>query len=166
MESEKIKEFDKIYKESVDDIYRYLSFRLNDKEKVLDITQETFVRLWNSYFRLGKEVENVRALIYKIAHNLLVNSYERDKKNDSLDEMNERGEDVQDSSLDIELETEKNILSTNIDKMDPTYKEVIHLRYIEGLGVNEIADILEESQNVISVRIHRGIAKLKEIYGE
>ncbi len=35
------------------------------------------------------------------------------------------------------------------------------MRYINDLSPKEIAEILEESENAISVRIHRGIQKMR-----
>ena len=35
------------------------------------------------------------------------------------------------------------------------------MRYVDELKPREISDLIEESENVVSVRIHRGIAMLK-----
>jgi len=43
------------------------------------------------------------------------------------------------------------------------YRDAIYLQYVEGLSVKEIAEITGETENNISVRIHRGLQKLRSI---
>ena len=50
-----------------------------------------------------------------------------------------------------------------IKNLPETYSEILFMRYVEELGVSEIAAITGKSVNVISVRINRGIKRLKEI---
>ena len=56
-----------------------------------------------------------------------------------------------------------NIVLTMVDKLDEKYREPVLLRYVDGFSPKEIANILDESTNVISVRIHRGIRLLKTL---
>jgi RNA polymerase sigma-70 factor (ECF subfamily) len=48
-------------------------------------------------------------------------------------------------------------------ELDDKSREVITMRFVDDLGPQEIAAITGESDNVISVRLHRGLKKLKEI---
>ena len=43
------------------------------------------------------------------------------------------------------------------------YREVLTLRYIDGLGPKEISELIEETENVVSVRIHRALKALKDM---
>jgi RNA polymerase sigma factor (sigma-70 family) len=52
-----------------------------------------------------------------------------------------------------------------IRELDPPYQQVIYLRFVEGLPPREIAEILKESPNTVSVRISRGLLQLKKITG-
>lgn len=152
-----------IYEKYVDDIFRYMMFRLKNREKALDLTQEVFVRMWQSYLSKGKDIEFPKALLYKIAHNILVNSYERDKKHDSLDDLTEEGFEVEDTSKNDYFEVKD--LHDALEKLPDKYSDLIMLRYIEGFSIKEIAEMYDESENVMSVRLHRAIDQLKKIYG-
>jgi len=138
-------------------------FRLKNREKALDLTQEVFVRMWQSYLSKGKDIEFPKALLYKIAHNILVNSYERDKKHDSLDDLTEEGFEVEDTSKNDYFEVKD--LHDALEKLPDKYSDLIMLRYIEGFSIKEIAEMYDESENVMSVRLHRAIDQLKKIYG-
>ena len=44
------------------------------------------------------------------------------------------------------------------------YREAVQLRFIDELSIAEIANIMGVSENVVSVRINRGINKLKKLF--
>jgi RNA polymerase sigma factor (sigma-70 family) len=166
MESNNIKEFDLVFKEYSDAIFGYFSNRLNDRELAKDLTQETFLKFWNYYLKDNKEVKYKKTLLFTIAHNILVNTYERNVKHESLDEMIEDGFEIRD---DIETskiieKAETNILKKILKKIPPDDKEILYLRYNEGLSIREISEIVEQNENNISVRIHRIIEKIKKDY--
>ena len=50
-----------------------------------------------------------------------------------------------------------------VEDLPDIYRAVLILRYVEGLSPKEIARVLEESENVVSVRIYRGLKKLSEL---
>ena len=50
-----------------------------------------------------------------------------------------------------------------MEGMDTMDRDVLVLRYVEGLDPKDIADILEETANVISVRLHRATKRLQQL---
>jgi len=48
-----------------------------------------------------------------------------------------------------------------LDQLPDQYKEVIILRFVDDLGPKEIATLIEETENTVSVRIHRGLKLLR-----
>ncbi len=154
-------EFLKIYEKEADAIYRYCYFRLYEKEKGRDFMQEAFTKTWQ-YLSEGNDVKNIRAFVYKTANNLIID-YVRKKKEASLEAMQEGGfepgkvaNEMSDNYLDAKVAVEK------LQLIDVEYREVVYMRYVENLTPREIAQILGESVNSISVRIHRGIKKLRK----
>lgn len=155
-------EFLKTYEREADAIYRYCYFRLYEKEKASDFMQEAFTKTWQ-YLSEGHEVKNIRAFVYKTANNLIID-FIRKKKEASLDAMEEGGfepgirmNEMSDNYLDAKTAVEK------LKLIEKEYREVVYMRYVENITPREIAEILGESVNIISVRIHRGIKKLKKI---
>lgn len=146
-----------------DVIFRHCVFRLSDREKAKDVTQDTFMRLWN-YVAEGKEVLNVRAFLFKIANNLIIDEYRR-KETFSLDQMRDEegfdvGFEVRDS---YEARNEAEQLMHALDGLPPKYRDALVLRHVDGMSVKDIARMTGETENVISVRIHRAIEKLKAL---
>ncbi len=155
-------QFLETYKANTDAIFRFCLMRVSDREMAKDITQETFMKVWQ-YAKNGKEIVNLRALFFTTAKNLIIDQY-RKKKASSLDSLMEEG-------FDVGVEISEAI----IDKFDgeramaflasipEKYRDAIYMQYVEGLSVKEIAEITGETENNISVRIHRGLQKLRSI---
>jgi RNA polymerase sigma-70 factor (ECF subfamily) len=159
---------EKIFMESYDEfsdaIFRYALFQTSNREIALDITQDTFTKTWQ-YLQKGEVVDNIKAFLYRVAKNLIID-YRRKKKSYSLDEIMDTGVDFQtDDNIEEEkqkeFETEK-VLRT-MDKIDEKYREILAMRYVEEMSIKEISDTTGMSQNHVSVMIHRGIDKLKKL---
>lgn len=156
------KEFLKSYDDFADAIFRHCYFRVSDRELAKDLVQETFARSWK-YLAQGKIIQNIKAFLYKTANNLIIDHYKK-KKELSLDELNEVSASLaSDEDLKIQSRAETKEILNILNKLKPTYKEALTMRYFNELSVKEIAEILDESENNISVRIHRAINDLKKI---
>jgi DNA-directed RNA polymerase specialized sigma24 family protein len=49
-----------------------------------------------------------------------------------------------------------------MEDIPDVYKEVLIMRFVDGLGPKEMSELTEEKENVISVRIHRGLKLLRK----
>jgi len=146
-----------------DQIYRHCFFRVSDEERATDLVADTFTKVWQ-YLAQGGEIKNIRAFLYKVANNLIIDHY-RKKKTTSLDQLAEdhNFDPPENTHEKIEQESEIHLLTKTLDKLEDEYKEVMIMRYIDGLSIKEISEIKEESQNAVSVRLHRATNKMKEI---
>ncbi|MEN9338135.1 MAG: hypothetical protein RIQ41_449 [Candidatus Parcubacteria bacterium] len=148
------------YDEHSDAIFRYCYFKLSDREKAIDLTQDVFVKVWQ-YLLAGNTVGNMKALLYKVARNSIIDEY-RKKKFDSLDVLFDAGFEPSDTAaLDTISIVEAGLLVDKIKELPESYSEVVFMRYVDDLSVKEIAEALGEQENTISVRIHRGLHKLR-----
>ncbi|HEY4479481.1 MAG TPA: RNA polymerase sigma factor [Candidatus Paceibacterota bacterium] len=156
--------FIKTYDELADPLYRRFCFRLSNRERSKELVQETFTRSWE-YLVEGKEIKNLKSFIYKIANNLIIDEY-RKKKSVSLDVMRDDGFDVStevDGHESIVKQAETEHMRKAIDQLPPKYREIVVMRYIDGLTLGEISAILGETENTVSVRINRSIKKIQDL---
>ncbi len=155
-------QFMKVYENYADGIFRYCLFRVWDKELARDLTQEAFCRAWSA-LNDGKQIDNLRAFVYKVARNLIIDN-SRKRKDMSLDQMlNDAKINPPATPADkIESYVDGRLLLRSLERLDEQYKEVVMLRYIEEMTPAEIAEVLGETPNAVSIRINRGINKLKE----
>lgn len=161
--------FETIYENESDTIFRFCVTRVSDREQALDITQEVFVRLWQTLCR-GEKVLNNKAFLFKITRNLIVDWY-RKKKSVSLEGMMAHNEGIESFVIDeasfdnLEVGPEGRFLIDKINDLSPTSRDPVYLRFVEGLSPQEIADILGVSANTASVRISRGLIELRKKTG-
>ncbi|MEK7133677.1 MAG: sigma-70 family RNA polymerase sigma factor [Patescibacteria group bacterium] len=150
-----------------DAIFRFLAMKISDREVARDLTQETFTRAWDFCVE-GGEIREWRPFLYRTAYNLVVDTY-RKKKTVSLDALiDDEGFAVSDESASMKTtltHAEMSRVRVAIDELDEMYRDVILLRFSEDLPPKDIARIMGLSENVISVRIHRGVLKLRQLLG-
>jgi len=129
---------------------------------------DAFTKVW-SYVRGGYEIDNFRPFLYKVLNNLIIDEY-RKKKEFSLDKLLE-ADGVDEGSFDELSENTVEKLAATIDgrkafellaEVPDEYREVIIYRFVDQLGPKEISDLTEETENVVSVRIHRGLKMLRK----
>lgn len=152
--------FESLFQTYSDVIYRLCLYKTSNESVAHDLTQETFLRLWKS-ISSNKEITKPKQYIYQIARNLIVDYYKMNKAV-SLDELQEEGFDPRSEESSAELVSEVSILKEAIESLDQEFRDVVYMRFVEGMKVKEIAEILDISENLVSVRISRGKNKLKE----
>ncbi len=168
MEAER--EFSHAFEQYSDELFRHAALRLRDRERAVELTQECFLKVWD-YTKKGGTIEQLRPFLYRTLRHLIIDEY-RKKKSVSLEAMVE--------SYDGEVEDllpsdDSNTLERAFDRFDGArvlealtrlqepYRESVTMRYVDGLSPQEIAEAIGESENVVSVRVHRGLKKLKEM---
>ncbi|MFT5280976.1 MAG: RNA polymerase sigma-70 factor (ECF subfamily) [Flavobacteriaceae bacterium] len=154
------------YNEHSDGIFRLCFFKTGDRELATDLVQDTFMRVWDT-LQKGKEVENLKAFIYQVAKNAIIDYY-RKKKTSSLDSLleegfDEQGDDNREKHADV---FEAKQLMQHVHELDDMYRDILLLRYVEDFSIEEIAEHVGEEKNNISVRIHRALKKLETIIEE
>jgi len=154
--------FIKAYEKYADALFRYFYYRVADRERAKDCMQETYTRTW-AYLAEGKTVDNIRAFLYQVARNLIIDA-SRKKEPLSLEVIDPDGNKIKDKG-DLRASSESSLDAqaalVKINELEEVYRETLTLRYVDGLRPKEIAAVLEETENVISVRIHRGLKQLR-----
>ena len=155
-------DFSQAFAEYKDEIFRHCYFILFDRDLALEIMQDAFMKTWE-YVAEGNDIDNVGAFLYRVASNLCFN-YKRKKSETSLDALQESGFDPpsEDERLKRDVIAEEQVMSV-LKQIEEPYRTAVSMRYIQGLSPAEIADILGESANTVSVRITRGVKQLRTL---
>src|SRR3989344_6105879 len=122
-------EFLRAYDKYADAIFRHCYFRLSDRELAQDTAQETFTRTWK-YIADGGDVKNIRAFLYREAHNLIIDEWKR-KKAVSLEELAENGFDPKEENnveIAIVFDARERVKVSAL--FYKPYREVVVMRYI------------------------------------
>jgi len=143
-----------------DAIFRFCIVKVSNRELAEDMTQEVFTRYWQ-YVREGKEMTNTRSFLYTIANNMAKDWYKK-KKSDSLDEKMELGQVPKDTNASPEEVAVYQEVLAAMNDLEEKDAEVLLLKFVEGLDPKDIAKVLGETANTISVRINRATKRLQQ----
>ncbi len=142
--------------EQYDKIYRYCYFKVNQREIAEDITQEAFLRFFESsdYVNTGK----VMQYLYTIARNLCVDEY-RKPKTEILDEetLDNYAEDIMITQISVKMAL------AQLDEMD---RELLLLRYVNEVPVSVICKLYGISRFAVYRRISQATKNLKGKLGK
>jgi RNA polymerase sigma-70 factor (ECF subfamily) len=139
-------------------------FKLGDRALSEDLVQDTFVKTWRFLVRGGK-IDLMKAFLYHVLNNLIVDQY-RKHKMVSLDVLLEKGFEPRtpDSGrLSDTLDGKTAILL--IHQLPEMYRKIMHMRYVQDLSIAEMAILTGQAKNTVAVQAHRGLEKLKALYG-
>jgi RNA polymerase sigma-70 factor (ECF subfamily) len=157
------------FEEYGDALFRHAMVRISDRERAIDLVHDTFTKVW-SYVKNGHAVEQYRPFLYKVLNNLIIDEY-RKQREQSLDALLAQ-EGVTEGSFPDLVEDTTAALAATIDgkqafdlvgTLPDVYREVLILRFVDGLGPKEISVLIEETENVVSVRLHRGLKILRDM---
>jgi len=144
-----------------DALFRHCYFRVSNREVAKDMVQDTFMKTWREITK-GQQIENIQSFLYRVANNLIIDYY-RKAKSDSLDALLDDGYDPRgDDAAGIVAASELSLSLRALDTLSEKDRRVLVMRHIDGLSPKEIADTIGETENTVSVRIHRAIHRLKE----
>lgn len=155
-------EFLKAYDSLADAIFRHCYFRVYQHELAMDLMQQTFMNVWR-YMVQGNKVDNLRALLYRTANNLVIDESRKRREQYSLELLEEKGIEPSTrpkSSWEAKIDYE--YLFPHLQSLEDEQRQVIIMRYIDDLSPKEIAVIIGETANVVSVRLHRAIDQLRK----
>jgi RNA polymerase sigma-70 factor, ECF subfamily len=149
-------------------LMRYLMFLTNKRETAEDLFQEVWIRV----LKRGSQYNGKARFdtwIFTIARNLVID-LSRKRTMASLDEMREAGEDerpfeiAQDGPSPLEQfqgREDAAELAVVLMDLEPSYREVLTLRFHEELSLEEIATVTKAPLSTVKSRLYRGLASLK-----
>ena len=157
-----------LYNTYIERIYRFVYFKLGNKEEAEDATNDIFLRTWNYLINNDsqKRVQSLSGLLYGIARNAIIDIYRERAKKQLVHLEKEELEAIKgENSLihDIEIKQNTLLIEKHLRGLKQEYQEVILLHYIEELTISEIAQMLNKKPVNVRVLLHRAIRKLKTL---
>ncbi len=145
------------------DVFRYLFYRVGERQTAEDLTAEVFIKMINALprFRL-QENRPFRAWLITIARNIAIDHHRRGKKKDhlALDEnlpaRDEKTETMVERTLTGQR-LEKALLTLTADQ-----REVIILRILAEIPIVQVAQILNKSETAVKALQRRGLQALRK----
>ena len=157
--------FGELYDLYVEKIYRFVYFKISNKEEAEDITSTVFLKTWQYLIADSKkEVRSFSGLVYQIARNSIIDFYrwKSTKQECSIEHIKEISVE-DDTYTSIEMDQDVESLMKTLRKLKQEYQEVVMLKHVEELSTAEVAEILGKSKTNVRVTLHRATKKLKDL---
>lgn len=153
--------------EQYDKIYRYCYFRLQNRERAEDITQETFLRFWErkEYQDTGKALR----YLYTIARNLCIDDCRRRQRELVSPELLDGGLEAMDASRGKEIcegLIESLVMKEALSALSEEDRELLLLRYVTQVPVSVICGLLGISRFAVYRKTAAALKVLRERLGE
>ena len=129
-----------------------------DHTSAAELVQETYLNAWKSLSTL-RDKSRMRAWVFSI----LRNQWKKQLTRKSSRPREESGTDVEQLHSKIEKPTVDDSVQLALSKLDEKFRLPILLVTMEGMKVDEAADVLELPRGTVLSRISRGKQKLKEL---
>ena len=138
-----------------DGIYRHCFFRVHRQDIAQELTQETFTKTW-MYLAEHGSLEHIRAFLYRVATNLVIDHCRKKKPDVSIDVMTEVGcEPGEDPQQDLNKGMDDELFLRRLDDLEDEERNILIMRYAQDLKPKEIAQLLGISANYVSVKLTR-----------
>ena len=154
------KQFEKIYDNYIDKIYRFVFLKVDSQEAAQDVTAQVFTKGWRK-FKTGTRIKNVSAYLYQIARAEVANYYRGSRK---YQVVSVESVQIVDTEQDIE---QQQIKGSDIDEvkkllgqLDEDSQNVLIWRYLDGYSNKEVADKLFVSVSTVKKHINHVYGKL------
>ena len=149
--------FQTVYNRYCEPLYHYLWSRLGESECARELLQEIFVRLWQSRERL-KPTRSLKPYIYRIANNLIIDYYRRQKVRIQYREL-EKNRTSEGSNEDPELKT---LIKLALQTLPDKLRTVFILHHVKKYTYDEIAEMCQVSKKAVENRMKKAIIHLRK----
>ncbi len=152
--------FEFLYRQYYTPIYKFCFRFLQNHEGTLDVVQETFIKLFERMNQQGKDIDNTRAWLYKVAANLCLNSLNSKKRHKDVQNQLETKSVENTTPENILIDDEKRMLVQKaIGQLKPKNRILI-LMYQDGLSYQEMSEATGIKMSSVGKTLWRAIDKL------
>jgi len=154
-------ELSRLWQQYRDDLQRFVRQRVNSDEDARDIVQEAITRLASEYRRC--QVQNPRALWYRIAGNLAIDYLRRHQ---SLPEQSTQAPDEIASQIAPEqglaAQQKLALLQQIVQELPPRCREVFELRKFHDYDQQQIAERLDISRRMVEKHLQKALQHCRQ----
>ena len=155
-----------LYDEYYDKIARYIFVRIGDRAEAEDLAGEVFLKALQSLDSYKERGIPMRAWLFKIAHNLVVDYFRQAAKRktvpiDTVQVVTEQG-----PQAIVEIKMELARVTKALDQLTPAQRQVIELRFFGELTSEETGRILNKSSGAVREMQSAAIKQLRKLLRE
>ena len=144
-------------------LYGYAVRLLNNPDLAEECVAETFSRLLTALQNQGGPQTNLRAYLYRVAHNWITDQFRKQFPQQTVDEIDRQADPGLTTSRIVDEQLEREKVLRALQRLTPDQRQVVFLKYFEGWSNAEIAKSINKSIGAVKSLQHRAIQSLKEM---
>lgn len=155
--------FGLLYDLYVDDVYRFVLYKVRNKHLAEDIVSETFEKAIKKMRSFRWQGFRFSSWLYTIARNLVIDNSRKSKIEVSFEEIFSFTRDEEVESLEDKTDRKIHLkkLARELDKLSKDQQEIIYLRFIKELTIKETMDITGRTIDSVKSLSKRALKNLK-----
>jgi len=164
--------FGLIYDRYVDTVFRFIYFRVGNRQLAEDLTSDTFLRALKRIGSVTWQGRDLGAWLVTIARNLVADHFKSGRyrlevtTGDVLDaDREDRGPEGSPESAVVDHITNVTLL-TAVKQLNPEQQECIVLRFLQGFSVAETANAMNKNEGAIKALQYRAVRALNRLLPE
>jgi RNA polymerase sigma-70 factor, ECF subfamily len=153
--------FGDLYERHLDEILRYVFYRVANRFEAEDLTETVFLKAWEALPRFASSKVNLRAWLYRIAHNVVIDHYRARKTTLDVSDVLLRDEHPLPEQR-VQAREQNQQLALALQSLNANLQNVIICRFINGLSHSETAQIMGMHEGHVRVLQYRALKKLRQ----
>jgi RNA polymerase sigma-70 factor, ECF subfamily len=154
-----------IYERYNADIFRYACRLLDDRDLAEDCVAETFSRFLQSV-RGGGQPDNVRAYLYRAAHNWVIDQHRRKPQPELALEESLHSDPENNPAQQVTKRMERQRVRTALLRLPAEQRQVVELRFVEEWSHQDVAAALGKTIEATRTLQHRAVTTLRQMLSE
>jgi RNA polymerase sigma-70 factor, ECF subfamily len=154
-----------LYDKYVDVVFRYVLFRVGDRELAEDVTSETFLRALRRISSVTYQGRDVGAWFVTIARNLVLDHVKssRFRLEVTTAEVDDSGRVEAGPEQQVLAGATRSALLECVRQLGDDQRECIVLRFLQGLSVAETAVVMARNEGAVKALQHRAVRRLAQL---
>lgn len=144
-------------------IFSFCLRLLKSREDAEEVTQDSFLVVFHQIQKL-QNVSAFRTWIFRVAQNECRDRFAKIKRREEIREAYEKMQGIEAAEESSDTNDAKDLLDRALQKLDAGNREIVTLRFISGLKIEEIADVLEIGLSAAKMRLQRALTELRTYY--
>lgn len=160
-----LKSIEEICASTWEPLYRYIYYKVQNREEAEDITQETFVKAISYMQKGSNRIEKYISFLKTVSLNVIRDRWRKKKHqgtNVNLDDINPEAISLEDSA---EISAQRELIKDALNRLNEEQYKVIELRILKGYTVAETARIMNKTEGAVRVLQYRSLQALSIILG-
>jgi len=157
--------FGDLYELYLDEIYRYIYYRVAEPAEAEDLTEMVFLKAWETLPESTEPMDDIRAWLYRVAHNLVIDRHRTQKQTVPLEETLTHGDHPTPEGAALNLDASRE-LALKIGQLKPVLQQVLLCRFVSDMSHAETARTMGLREGHVRVLQYRALKEIRRLLAE